>query len=135
MIDFNILDPNDFHNLDKTEKEKYIERIKEEIEKSDNEVLKKMANIVKRNVKHYKNDFYVYDLFMIKKHEGPFLWMIRETGTDLIPLKNFKGALVDFYDYVKYTNEKFYYYDGHRLKKLTFDEMEKIVSKHKKVLD
>lgn len=133
MINFEVMDPNDFHNLDKESKEKYIQTVIEEIQK--NETLKRMHNIVKRHVKHYKNDFYVYDLFMIKKHTGPFLWMTRETGTDFIPLKNFKGALVDFYDYVKYTNENFYFCDGHRLKKIKFDEMEKIINKYKKSLD
>ena len=135
MINFNILDPNDFHNLEsKEEKEKYIQKIKEAIKNTDNEIIKKMANIVKRNVKHYQNDFYVYDLHMIKKYTGPFLWMTRETGTDFIPLKHLKGALIDFYNYVKYTNEHFYLYDGHRLKKISFEEMEKLVDQHKKLL-
>lgn len=132
MINFNILNPADFHRLDEKDKEKYIKDIKEEIEKSDNAVIKKMENIVKRHVKHYKNDFYVYDLDMIKKYPGPFIWMTRETGTDFIPLHYLKGSLIDFYHYVKYTNKNFYYYNGNRLKKVSFDEMEKVVNKYKK---
>lgn len=132
MIDFQVIDPYDFHKLNEANKKKYIQTVIEEIEKSDNAVLKKMENIVKRYVKHYKNDFYIYDLFMLKKYKEPFLWMIRDTGTDLIPLHHLKGTLVDFYNYVKYSNERFYYYNGKTLKKVTFNEMEKIADQYKK---
>lgn len=60
--------------------------------------------------------------------------MIRDTGTDLIPLNYLKGTLIDFYNYVKHTNEHFYFCDGKHLKKISFEEMEKIADQHKKLL-
>lgn len=135
MIDFKVMDLNDFYNLDEESKEKYIEYIIESTKKTKNQIIKKMANIVKRDVKHYQNDFYIHDVYLIKKHEGPFIWMTRPTGTDFIPLNYLKGPLVEWYDYVKTTNKNFYYYDGKRLKKVTLEEMEKIIDKYKKKLD
>lgn len=135
MIDFKVIDPYDFYNLDEESKEKYIESIIESTKKTKNQIIKKMANIVKRDVKHYRNDFYIHDMHMIKKYEGPFLWMTRPTGTDFIPLNYLKGPLVAWYHYVKNSNKNFYYYNGKTLKKVTFEEMEKIIDQYKNELD
>ena len=132
MIGFDIVDANDFYNMNEEKQKKYINNVKEEIKRSSNKILKKMENIVKRNVSYFQSDFYVHDLHMIKNNPGHFIWMTRETGTDFIPLESVDEILMSWYNAVKHTNEQFYFCDGKTLKKLTFDEMEKIVNKYKK---
>lgn len=130
MIDFQVIDLNDFYKLNDKEQEKYIKKIKKEIEKSNNKILKKMHNIVKRNVKNYITDFYLHDLYIIKKYKSPFVWMTRSSGTDLIPLANLDESLLTWYHCTKKINKNFYYYNGKTLRKISMEEMEKLISKY-----
>lgn len=130
MIDFEVIDINDFYNLEEKEQEKYIENVKKAIKKTNNELIKKMDRIVKRNVKNYITDFYLHDLYIIKKYKSPFLWMTRSSGTDLIPLKNLDKNLIVWYHCTKKINKNFYYYNGKTLKKISMEEMEKLITKY-----
>ena len=56
------------------------------------ELLNKMENIVKRYVKHYKSDFYDYDLHELKKeNEKKYVWIVRESGTFLLDIGKLKN--------------------------------------------
>lgn len=132
MINFQVINLNDFYKLEDKEQKKYIERIKKEIKKSDNEVLKKMDRIVKRNVKQYQSDFYLHDICLMNEHPGPFLWLIRESGTDFIPLENINNNLISWYDAVKKINTDFYFYNRKTLKKINIEEADKIINEYQK---
>ena len=50
------------------------------------DVLKTMAAIVEKRVALYKGDFYEYDVGVVLGQEpSEFAWMVRETGTHLMP--------------------------------------------------
>lgn len=60
---------------------------KRKILNGDNEILKKMVEIVEQDVQEYHSDFYIHDVEMIKENEGgPFIWITREHGTHFINL-------------------------------------------------
>lgn len=57
------------------------------------ELLSKMENIVKRYVKHYKSDFYDYDLDTLKsENEKKYIWIVRECGTFLLDINRLKDS-------------------------------------------
>lgn len=80
--------------------------------KADN-VLKKMGEIAEKRVKHYKCDFYDYDLPWIKRDKpGEFVWMVRESGTHLMVPRGDdedKGQWREHYDLFAGINDFFYY--------------------------
>lgn len=69
-------------------------------------VLEKMERIVKVKVNFYKSDFYEYDLPVLKKEPGHYIWIARPHGTFLYKYENaseihdyyYKDLDVDFYD-------------------------------------
>lgn len=132
MINFKTIDANEFYNLNSDEQKKYIERIKKEIKKSNNEVLKKMDRIVKRNVKYFRNDFYLHDICLMKEYPGSFIWMTRDSGTDFIPLDHLQAYMISWYHAVKRVNKDFYHYNGKSLKKINIKEADKIINEYKK---
>lgn len=82
-----LTDPNTFYNFSNEEKQSYINYVKNKIKK--HALLSKMHNIVNRKMIGYKTDFYVHDTYIIlnDSHKSKnFLWMVRDTGTDLINL-------------------------------------------------
>lgn len=132
MMNLKVINPNDFYKFNDKEKEKYINNVKEEIKRSSNEILKKMYNIARRNVKHYQSDFYIHDIYLLKKYPSNFIWMTRKSGTDFIPLESLDDSLISWYDAVKKVNTDFYFYNGKTLRKITHEEMDKIINKYKK---
>lgn len=74
-----------------------------------------MEKRVKRYVKHYKSDFYEYDMPRIRDLEdGAYLWIVRENGTFMLTagapytsehfraiLENFSSDKLHFYSIVK----------------------------------
>lgn len=60
---------------------------KRKILKGDNELLKKMLEIVERDVEKYRSDFYIHDTELLKEYEGdPLIWIVRKHGTHFIYL-------------------------------------------------
>lgn len=81
-----LVEPTVFYNMNDNDQEDYISKVKFFI--NSNVLLKRMDNIVRRNVKHYKTDFYVHDVFSLSDDNGDFVWLVRECGTDLIRCNN-----------------------------------------------
>ena len=132
MIDFKIIDVNEFYNLNNEQQKNYIENVKEAIKKSNNEIVKKMNNIVIKNVKYFRNDFYLHDICLMKEYPGRFIWMTRETGTDLIPIDFLDKYMISWFHAVKKANKNFYYYNGKTLKKINIEEADKIINEYQK---
>lgn len=87
-----LIDPSTFYSFTEEEKQSYINYVKNKIKKHT--LLSKMNNIVNRKMTSYKTDFYVHDTYIIlnDNHKSKkFLWMVRDTGTDLISL-NFNSS-------------------------------------------
>ena len=106
-----------YYDMEKQQQQQYIETVNEYInnleEKSyKKELLTKMRNILKRNVKNYKTDFYVHDVpqlilsFVPKnKNNFAFVWFTRNNGTHLVDLlqneKNSDGTKYLFQENVE----------------------------------
>lgn len=87
-----LTDPNTFYDFSNEEKQSYLNYVKNKIKKHT--LLSKMHNIVNRRMTGYKTDFYVHDTYIILNDDHKsktFLWMVRDTGTDLINL-NFDSS-------------------------------------------
>lgn len=56
------------------------------------DIIKKMENIIKRRVKHYRSDFYDYDKPAMEScgNKYNFLWIVRECGTWLLDFDDAK---------------------------------------------
>lgn len=74
-----------FYNLTDEQKKRVLYYRKRKA--MNDELLKKMVNIVESKVKKYKSDFYIHDMELIQEIQGePFIWVVREKGTHFIHL-------------------------------------------------
>lgn len=74
-----------FYNLTDEQKKRVLYYRKRKA--MNDELLKKMVNIVESKVKKYKSDFYIHDMEVIQEIQGePFIWVVREKGTHFIHL-------------------------------------------------
>lgn len=77
------------------------------------ELLQKMTNLVNKTVKHYKEDFTVYDVKHLDEIEAEgknaaFMWIIRECGTHIIGLENgeLTAGAADYLEAVRYYHKQ-----------------------------
>lgn len=127
-----------FYDWAEDKKERYIKQVKKFVKK--NNLFSEMEKIVKKYVSAFQNDFYVHDIYELNNYDGDFIWMVRNTGTDLVKLKEpmFKdgkwiGKL--WYEAVVKANEYIYYYDPEKSKltKITKEKADKIIEKYNEI--
>lgn len=91
-----------------------------------NKVLEQMTAIVEKSVKHYKTDFYDYDMKDIKDGKSDkYIWIVRDCGTWLSASENISNT------YSYYLDDKsvaYYEIDMKRgtVKKIPFGKRERI---------
>lgn len=117
---------------------------KSKILKGDNNLLKKMVQIVESNVKKYKSDFYIHDVELMKEYAGdPYIWIVREYGTHCIYLLStdftkdnqwenkpyFKAILNNFSDI-----KGIYLIKNGELKKITKEKTFSILERYEKLI-
>lgn len=82
--------------MEDAEKVKAVATIKLAILKGEDSLLRKMHNVVKRDVTGFESDFYIHDVTALNEVEtGSFLWIVRANGTHLIDLKSDQFELVN----------------------------------------
>lgn len=136
-----LIKPSDFYNLENKRQTAYVERVKRWIDSSNNNVLKTMSNIVKRNLKAYYNDFYIHDFYtlLVNDKVKKYIWFTRNTGTDLVPLycdNQFNNAYM-WYQAVKTANNNYYLIDleHNKVQKISLQKADKIINDHKDKLN
>ncbi|MGG0738911.1 hypothetical protein [Niallia taxi] len=87
----------------------------------------KMESIMKTKLKSYKNDFYIHDLMRYFSTGRKGIWLLRESGTDYIPLKELKADSLEVYDYFLKANKVHYLVDAGELKQINYDTSLKII--------
>ena len=56
-------------------------------------IIEKMAEIVEKRIKHYKDDFYKYDIESLNSGESSvYVWAVRSCGTWLMTAENLKNG-------------------------------------------
>lgn len=106
-----------YYDMNEIQRQQYIENVNAYIDCLEENsykksLLTKMRNILKRNVKNYKTDFYVHDVpqlilsFVPKnKNNFAFVWFTRTNGTHLVDLlqneKNSDGTKYLFQENVE----------------------------------
>ena len=126
-----LIDPNKFYKLDDKRRSNYIKRVNRYIK--NNKTLQQMNNIVSRHVQEYKNDFFLYDFYelLTNNKTKQFLWLIRKSGTDLIPLINDVNADIAYgwYQAIKKENEEYYFIDleSDLVQKISLDKADQII--------
>lgn len=136
-----LVEPTVFYDMSEKEQKSYVSYVKSII--ASDPLFKRMDNIVRRNLKRYKNDFYVHDVYSISQDNGDFVWLIRDCGTELIRCNNesfsregeWTGKL--WFNAVLKTSKvnHYYYYDSkkNKLTKITKDKAIQIVDKFNEI--
>ena len=87
--------PSVFYEMEEVERVKSVLAVKTMIVKGEDSVLRKMHNVVKRDVTGFDSDFYIHDVKALSDvTTGSFLWIVRVNGTHLIDLKSENFELV-----------------------------------------
>lgn len=76
-------------------------------------MLDKMQTIVDKYVKHYKTDFDIDKKTMEEEPEGVFVWMLRDSGTQLLNVEDLK-----WFETAAHTEGKYWLYQTLKLYKV-----------------
>lgn len=84
-------------------------------------------------VEAYHKDLFVHDLVAIRKHDGPFLYFCRSTGSNIFPLigwpvsfsENDKDVIATFLR----SNEFYFHWDGATIRSVSKALVEKLMSR------
>lgn len=103
---------------------------------------KKLEAIILPQLKSFKEDLKVYDRKILSNYKGKFLYGIRENGTNLIKLDS-KSLIKSHSTKVattkelerslyalKYSNKKFYYFDGENINEINWEQLHTIYGYH-----
>lgn len=71
-------------------------------------------------VQHYRNDFYLHDISAYFKSERKGLWLLRDTGTDYIPLNTtFNEEFIKVCEYYLKLNRYVYLIDNGNIRRIS----------------
>lgn len=130
---------NNFYEVKDKTRIKKMHQIRDIILESNSDLLKKMLYIVHQDVQYYMIDFYKHDIEKLAEYEGTFIWIVRESGTHLIPLQEEKicsdGSWLWEHEYNAICQvariKDFYYYNGKELLKINKEKANKIINEYK----
>ncbi|MES9681775.1 hypothetical protein ABWK22_02420 [Gottfriedia acidiceleris] len=99
-----------------------------DIKPEDFPELLEMEKIMLKHVEHYRNDFYIHDIYGYLKGDKKAIWCLRDTGTHYINmLDNFNHEHTDGYKYYLKSNKHLYLIDNGKIKKINLQKAQSLL--------
>jgi len=135
---------NELYDIIDNYNEKYGMRhflLPADIEPSNYPELDRMEEIALSHIRHYHNDFYMWDTQMYFTYSRKGLWCLRHTGTNYIPIGEsvsedkrdiLSEEKKDVYDYYLKSNDYFYFVNEGKIKRLSRTKAADLIEKELK---